>query len=195
MTTFRFSKSKLQIKADIPAVINMTQKFSKIELFWKGKLRTLPGDLIAGFDLNDNTFSFLTTIGLPDDLRDLNHALEINFYFEKDSIAKREFKGNSYCIVGDDTGTYFAISLSDNHLYALDLDNVTGRNPICFVNSTIDKFIEAIQLFIEFQRLSKDGQSNEADLIKSMVEKMKDMDEQAIANNDTWWGSIISEPL
>ncbi|MBT1695977.1 SUKH-4 family immunity protein [Fulvivirgaceae bacterium PWU4] len=170
----------------------MTRKFSKIELFWKEKLRTLPSDLVARFNFDDNTSSFLTTVGLPADLSDLNKALEINFYFEPGST---EFMGDNYCVLGDDSGTYFAISLSNHQLYAIDLDKVTGHDPVCFVNSTIDKFIETIQLFIEFQRRSLTGKSSEADLIKLMVEKMKDVDKQALASKDTWWGSIVSESI
>jgi hypothetical protein len=173
----------------------MTKDFSKIKLFWGDKLQTLPSEFLDGFGLEDQTFYYLTTIGLPNNLENLNHAIEINFYFQKERIIKRELKGISYCIIGDDSGTQFGISLLDNQLYAVDFDKLFESEPVCFVNSTIDKFIETIQLFIEFQKKSHDRDIPETELLKLMKVRMEAVDEKSIAHPKTWWSTIINDPI
>jgi hypothetical protein len=173
----------------------MTRDYSKIKLFWGDRLQRLHEDIFDGFDLDANTLHYLTNIGLPKDLKSLNRAIEINFYFQKDRIIKKELGGVNYCIIGDDTGTQFAISIMDNKLYAIDFDNVIGTDSVCFVNSTIDKFIETIQLFMEFQNKTQDEDVQEIELVKLMRTRMKDIDENSIDNQNTWWGTVVNDPI
>jgi hypothetical protein len=173
----------------------MTRDFSKIKLFWGDRLQKFPSDFFDGFGLDANTSYYLTNIGLPSDLKCLNQAIEINFYFNKHRIIKREFNGIMYCVLGDDSEAQFAISLMDNKLYAIAFDNANDSSHMCFVNSSIDKFIETIQLFNEFQKKMADGFGHESELIELMKERMKDIDEKSIENENTWWGTVINDPI
>jgi hypothetical protein len=173
----------------------MTRDFSKIKSFWGSKLQVIPKELLTGFHLNTNTFYYLTNIGLPNDTGFLKEALEINFYFDSNKIARREFKGISYCVIGDDSGTRLSISLTDNHLYAIDFDNLHGIDAVCFVSSTIDKFVEAIQLFIEFQRLHLEMEMPERESIELLKVKMKDIDPASVGHDRTWWSMVLNDPL
>jgi hypothetical protein len=169
--------------------------FSGIKLFWREKLRRLPKELVNDLGLDVNTSDYLTNIGLPDDLGDLAGAIEINFYFDRERIKKREFKGVIYCVIGDDSGAQLGISLTDNQLYAVDFDNSLGIDPVCFVSSAIDKFIETLQLFIEFKNVSQNSAMPETELIELMKARMKDIDEKCLENEKTWWGIVVNEPV
>jgi hypothetical protein len=173
----------------------MEKDFSRIKLFWREKLRRLPKEFVDGLDLDADSSYYLTDIGLPDDLGDLAGAIEINFYFDRERITKREFKGIIYCIIGDDSGAQLGISLTDNQLYAVDFDNSLGIDPVCFVNSAIDKFIETLQLFIEFKNVSQNGAMQETELIELMKAGMKDIDKKCLENEKTWWGIIVNEAV
>jgi hypothetical protein len=173
----------------------MTRDFSKIKLFWGDRLQRLPREFFDDIDLDTDTIYYLTNIGLPNDLRILNQAIEINFYFQKDRIIKREFNGIDYCIIGDDSGTLFGISLVDYKLYAVDFDSTIETNSVCFVNSTVHRFIETIQLFSEFQNKMHDKVAQETELIKLMMDRMKDIDVKSIENLNTWWGTLINDSI
>jgi len=173
----------------------MTSDFLKIMLFWRDRLKKLSPELLEGRGLNADTVHYLTHVGLPYDLTDLNGAIEINFYFQADQITYREFKGINYCVIGDDTGTNFAISTSDNQLYAVNFEGEAGIEPVCFVNSSIDKFMECIQLFIEFQRKFSDAHAGETELTESMKTEMAGIDKKSIANPNTWWRAIVDDPI
>jgi hypothetical protein len=172
----------------------MTSDFSRIKLFWGEKLRRLPKELVDDLGLDANTSHYLRDIGLPYDLEDLTQAIEINFYFDRERIIKKEFRGVNYCIIGDDSGAQLGISLTDNHLYAVDFDNSLGIDPVCFVSSAIDKFIETIQLFIEFKNISQNGALEETELIELMKAGLKNIDEKCLENEKTWWWIIVNEP-
>jgi hypothetical protein len=172
----------------------MSGDFSRIKLFWGEKLRRLPKELVDSLGLDANTSYYLTDIGLPDDLGDLAQAIEINFYFDRERITKREFRGINYCVIGDDSGAQLGISLTDNQLYAVDFDNSLGIDPVCFVSSAIDRFVETIQLFIEFKNVSQNRAMPETQLIELMKTRMRDIDEKCLANEKNWWWIIVNEP-
>lgn len=87
------------------------------------------------------------------------------------------------------------ISLTDNQLYAVDFDNSLGIDPVCFVSSAIDKFVETIQLFIEFKNVSQNRGEQEVELIELMKVRMKDIDEKCLENEKTWWWIIVNDPI
>lgn len=84
---------------------------------------------------------------------------------------------------------------SGQQIVCLDFHSTSGTDSLCFVNSTIDKFIEAIQLFSEFQNKMHDQDIQETDLIELMRAKMKDIDQKSIEDQNTWWGLLINDPV
>jgi hypothetical protein len=172
----------------------MAKDFSKIRSFWGNHLQNLPPELINGTGLDAETRYFLEKVGLPRHLKKLNRVLELNFYFGG-NIKKQELDGIDYLIIGDDLGTKLCISLNDGHFYSVDFEKQYGAAHVCFINSSIDRFIETVQVFIEFEKLSENKKISAYELITSMKEQMKAIDEKSIAREQNWWSMIIHDPI
>lgn len=173
----------------------MTNDFSKIKEFWGERLHQLSKDYLRHLGLNFGTNNFLTTVGLPIDLNYLSHSIEINFYSDEEKIVKKEFKGVNYIIIGNDTGTEIGISVNDNNVYALDFNNSLEMEPVCFINSSIDKFVESIRCFIEFKKRADNGEGAESQLVELMKERITSIDKEALVHEKTWWRQIIDDPI
>lgn len=158
------------------------------------RLQKLPKDYVTHLGLSSDTCDFLTTVGLPTKLYELKHSIEISFYSDKERLIKKEFNGTNYVIIGNDLGTQLAISLDDNHVYSVDFDNVVPTNPICFVNSSVDKFVKSIRCFIAFKAKAENREQPEDQLIESMKEQIVNIDKKALYPG-TWWGQIIDDPI
>ena len=157
------------------------------------RFQKLPTDYVASLALSSDTSDFLTTVGLPTEIPELKHSIELNFYSDK-RIIKKWFKGTNYVVIGDDSGTRLAISLDDDHVYSVDFDNLISTNPICFVNSRIDKFVESIRCFIEFKVKAEIRDQSENQLKELMKKQITDIDKRALEDG-TWWAQIIDEPI
>src|SRR5690242_3992771 len=129
----------------------MARDFAQLVQRWGNRLTTLPADYIHDFNLDSETIRFLTTVGLPADLHELDHAIEINFYTTPRKVVVKDLAGVEYLVIGDDAGTSFGISLNDSCIYAIDLNGTLSSDPVCFVNSEVDRFLESIGCFIDFK--------------------------------------------
>jgi hypothetical protein len=158
------------------------------------RLHKMPIDYVAHLGLSSDTRDFLTTVGLPIELYELEHSIEINFYPDRERIVKSKFKGRNYIIIGDDSGTQLTICLDDNHVYSIDFNNLVPIDPICFVNSRIDKFVESIRCFIEFKAKAGRREQSESRLIQLMKEQLRNIDKKAL-DPGTWWTQIINDTM
>ena len=167
--------------------------FDYIKSFWGTSLCRISFEVLKDFNLPYQTKHFLEEIGLPQDTSILEGVLEVNFYFDAKKIIKRNHKGTDYCIIGDDLGSTFCISFNDGAVYSIDFNN-ESFDPFCFVNSSIWQFVHCIQVFSEFQKISKAGKSDEKKIVESMVFKFNDIDPQCLNSNLTWWSIVINQP-
>lgn len=170
----------------------MSPNLEVIKAFWKGSLRRIPSSALHGVELSEGTKRFLTEVGLPQDASSaLNQALVVNFYFDQKAIIKKTFNGVDYCVIGDDSGTNFCISLHDDSVCAVDFNNVVPI-PFCFVNSSIRQFIQCIQTFSKFQQLANGGKT---DLVKAMMAEFDAIDAKCLSEGSTWWSIVVNQPF
>ena len=175
----------------MPSMQNLN--FSETIEYWGDRLGKLPKDHIDHLGLDKDTSYFLTAVGLPNTLDEIGKAIEINFYFDRERIVRKEFKGVSYVVIGDDVGTKFGISLNDRGVYTLDFSDSMGIDPICFVNSNINRFVDSIQLFIDIKKMSEHNAATDNELTELLKAKIVSIDKEALADERTWWGQIIND--
>lgn len=173
----------------------MINEFHKNKEYWGERLQKISNECIDHFELDENTSEYLTTIGLPDHILELEHVLDIHFYFDTDRIVKKELNGISYIIIGDDSGVQFGICLADSHVYAVDFNASVEIDRVCFINSDVSKFMKSIQCFVDFKLQSDARTQTESQLKELMISKFNDIDKMALASERTWWGQIIHDPI
>lgn len=171
----------------------MSTKFEHIRSFWGKSLQRISPEVLRTIPLSPDTKFFLTEIGLPTETRiHLKHALEVNFYFSHEQISGKTYQGKQYCVIGDDLGTTFAISMHDNAIYSIDFNNELP-DPYCFVNSSIWQFLECLQIFSEFQQAASGGE-DERQMVEKMRERFSATDPDCLTQPGTWWSIIINQP-
>ena len=110
-------------------------------------------------------------------------------------MVPKDLAGVGYLVIGDDAGTTLAVSLEDNCVYAVDFSGTLSADPVCFVNSGVDKLLESIGCFIDFKKRAEGSELSEHQLIELMKDQLRQIDKRALSSAKTWWSQVIDEPI